>query len=63
MPTFPVPLRLEEVEPTVQLQQLLDEVYERARFDLAIDYQAALSPKLMGEDADWAMAQIEAALA
>ena len=62
IPAFPVPLRLEDAEPTVQLQQLLEEVYERARFDLAIDYKAALTPKLSGEDAVWALDRIDSKL-
>ncbi|MHC5729406.1 MAG: DUF4058 family protein, partial [Nostoc sp.] len=39
---FPVPLREGEPEPIVKLQRLLNEVYERARFDLAIDYSQPL---------------------
>ncbi|NJN30256.1 MAG: DUF4058 family protein [Synechococcales cyanobacterium RM1_1_8] len=60
IPAFPVPLRYGESEPIVQLQQLLDEVYERARFDLAIAYSAALSPKLSETDADWAKQRLAA---
>ncbi|MBN3881379.1 MULTISPECIES: DUF4058 family protein [unclassified Nostoc] len=42
IPIFPVPLREGEPEPIVDLQRLLNEVYERARFDLAIDYSQPL---------------------
>ncbi|MCC5624523.1 DUF4058 family protein [Nostoc sp. CHAB 5715] len=42
IPVFPVPLREKEPEPIVDLQRLLNEVYERARFDLAIDYSQPL---------------------
>ncbi|MEH2182253.1 DUF4058 family protein [Nostoc sp.] len=49
IPIFPVPLCEGEPEPIVDLQRLLNEVYERARFDLAIDYSQPLkivrSPK------------------
>lgn len=38
IPTFPIPLLEGEPEPVVDLQQLLNEIYHRARFDLAIDY-------------------------
>jgi hypothetical protein len=42
IPVFPVPLREGESEPIVDLQRLLNQVYERARFDLAIDYTQPL---------------------
>ncbi|MHC5595994.1 MAG: DUF4058 family protein [Nostoc sp.] len=42
IPVFPVPLRQREPEPIVDLQRLLNEIYERARLDLAIDYSQPL---------------------
>lgn len=54
IPAFPVPLRQEEPEPVVDLQRLLNEVYERARFDLAIDYSRPVKPPLPPEEAAWA---------
>ena len=53
IPAFPVPLRQEEPEPVVDLQRLLNEVYERARFDLAIDYSQSVKPPLPLEEAGW----------
>ena len=53
LPTFPVPLRPSEPEPAIVLQQLLQDIYDRARFDLAIDYSTNLKPKLSGPDAEW----------
>ena len=38
IPTFPVPLHPQELIPTVNLQQVFNDVYDRARFDLVIDY-------------------------
>lgn len=38
LPAFPVPLKLGDIEPVVNLQQLLHDIYDRARFDLVIDY-------------------------
>lgn len=52
IPAFPVPLRQGEVEPVVELQKLLNEVYERARFDLAIDYSQPVKPALSPEQWD-----------
>ena len=53
IPTFPVPLHSKESESVVDLQRLLNEVYERARFDLAIDYSQPLKPALPPEEAAW----------
>jgi len=50
---FPIPLREGEPEPVIDLQRLLNEVYERARFDLAIDYSQPVKPLLPPEEAAW----------
>ncbi|MBC6435871.1 DUF4058 family protein, partial [Nostoc sp. HG1] len=50
---FPVPLREGESEPIVDLQRLLNQVYERARFDLAIDYTQALKILRSPEEEAW----------
>ena len=53
IPVFPVPLRSGEDEPVIDLQRLLNEIYERARFDLAIDYSQILKPALSSEQETW----------
>jgi hypothetical protein len=53
LPDFPVPLRDNEPEAIVHLQQLLNEIYQRARFDLAIDYSQPLKPAVSDEDVFW----------
>jgi Protein of unknown function (DUF4058) len=53
IPGFPIPLRMEEQEPLLELQPLLNRVYDRARFELAIDYSQPCSPKLSPEDEAW----------
>ncbi|MBD2435597.1 DUF4058 family protein [Nostoc sp. FACHB-110] len=53
IPVFPVPLREGEPEPIVDLQRLLNEVYERARFDLAIDYTQPLKVRRLPEEEAW----------
>lgn len=53
IPTIPIPLRANDPEPTVDLQRLLDDIYRRARFDLAIDYGQPLKPALRHEDEVW----------
>lgn len=53
IPIFPVPLQPDDAEPVVNLQELLNEVYTRARFDLAIDYDQPLKPALTKAEAAW----------
>lgn len=53
IPKFLLPLRSEDTEPLVDLQTLLIGVYERARYDLAIDYSLEPVPLLKEEDKIW----------
>jgi hypothetical protein len=53
LPAFPIPLQSGEVEPVVELKPLLDGIYDRARFDLSIDYTQDPVPPLSEEDAAW----------
>ncbi|MEH1824955.1 MAG: DUF4058 family protein [Nostoc sp.] len=53
IPVFPVPLRQGEPEPIVDLQRLLNEIYERARFDLAIDYSQPLKIVQSPQEEAW----------
>lgn len=55
MPTFPLPLAGLDPEPEIELQRIFDGVYDRAGFDLAINYQSRSSPKLNDADAQWAL--------
>lgn len=54
IPTFHLPLQSGDEEPTVDLNLLLHELYDRAGYDLRIDYEAEPEPPLEGEDAGWA---------
>ena len=54
VPTFDLPLRRGEPEPTVDLAQLLHALYDRASYDLRIDYGKDPIPPLEADDADWA---------
>ena len=56
IPPFAVPLRLGEAEPVIDLQPLLHRVYDRARFELAIDMRRSPNPKLNREDWHWLQA-------
>lgn len=53
IPVFPVPLFSQETEPLLDLQPLLHQIYDRARFELAIDYQSPVRPNLSAEDWEW----------
>lgn len=54
IPIFPLPLRSEDEEPIVDLQVLLNTVYDRAGYDFTIDYNGDLVPPLSDEDIIWA---------
>lgn len=58
IPAFPVPLRQGEAEPSIDLQRLLDEVYARARFDLAIDYSQISLLSLSDAERDWVIERL-----
>ena len=53
IPRFPLPLLPEDGEPEVDLNAILHGVYERARFDLRLDYDAPPVPPLSASDAEW----------
>ncbi|MDB9487959.1 DUF4058 family protein [Dolichospermum circinale CS-537/01] len=48
-PYLEQPEFLGENEPVIDLNRLLNEIYERARFDLAIDYSQVAKPALSSE--------------
>ncbi|GBE94706.1 DUF4058 family protein [Nostoc cycadae] len=54
IPAFPLPLRQEDTEPIIDLQKLLNEVYDISAYDLVIDYNLAPFPPLSEADAAWA---------
>ena len=54
IPSIPVPLKPNEPPATIDLQKLLLEIYDRARFDLGIDYNKEPVPPLKKPDREWA---------
>ena len=54
IPSFSLPLRVGDDEPVVELGALLHALYDRAGYDLAVDYNAETVPSLEGDDATWA---------
>jgi len=53
IPRFKLPLLPNDSEPIVELSKLLHSLYERAGYDLVIDYTSKPTPRLSGKDADW----------
>lgn len=54
IPPIPIPLSAGEVEPILDLQPLLNYVYEKGRYHLAIDYTQPPQPSLSAADSEWA---------
>jgi hypothetical protein len=53
IPSFPLPLKLEDDQPIVDLQSLINKVYDEGGFDLAIDYNLPPVPSINQHDQDW----------
>lgn len=60
IPAFPLPLLPGEPEPPVDLNAVLHALYDRARFDLRLDYARPPVPPLDEVDAAWARGLIGA---
>jgi len=54
IPSFPLPLRQGDTEPTVDLQAALSQVYHRLSYGLVIDYNRSPLPPLSETDSAWA---------
>ena len=55
IPVIGVPLRKDEEEVPLDLGAVVHQVYERARFDLRLDYDQPPEPPLRDDDHAWAM--------
>lgn len=53
LPTVPLPLLPGDVEPPLALNAVLHALYDRARFNLGLDYAVPPTPSLPLGDADW----------
>ena len=53
IPSFPLPLKSGDTEPLVDLQLLLNNIYDQASYDLAIDYTQEPVPPLLEEERVW----------
>jgi ABC-type transport system substrate-binding protein len=55
IPTVILPLLKGDYEPTVDLGAVLHALYDRARFDLRLDYTQPPVPTFTAEDVAWAL--------
>jgi hypothetical protein len=62
LPSFSLPLAPGDAEPTVELDTVFHDLYERASFDLRLDYSQRPVPPLSEDDAVWAERLIESAI-
>ena len=53
IPTFPLPLKPADREPLVDIGQLLHDLYDRASYDLRLDYTGEPEPPLPAAEALW----------
>ena len=53
MPSLAIPLKLGDADAVVPLQEIFDLVYERAGYDLSVDYKAELDPVPESSVAAW----------
>jgi Protein of unknown function (DUF4058) len=53
IPSFELPLRDKDIEPVFDLQTILNELYDRASYDLVIDYKKEPIPGLSKTNQEW----------
>ena len=54
LPVVPIPLKTRDPDARLDLQSVLDTAYDRACYDLEIDYRQKPTPPLGGKLAEWA---------
>jgi hypothetical protein len=60
LPRIPVPLAKPDPDLSLDLQPLLDAIYQRSRYERSIDYTRPLNPPLAPEDNAWLQQQLRA---
>lgn len=56
LPTFYLPLKSGDTEPEINLNTILDDIYDRAGYGFRIDYQKPVKPALNQTHQQWVMA-------
>jgi Protein of unknown function (DUF4058) len=54
IPLFPLPLKPDDQEPIVDIGKLLHDLYDRASYDLRLDYKGEPDPSFPAAEAIWA---------
>jgi hypothetical protein len=60
LPTLPVPLAKPDADVPVELQPMIDAIYQRFRYERSIDYNKPLISPLGPKDAAWLKQQLQA---
>ncbi len=55
LPSLPIPLRPTDQDVLLELQPLIDQVYEKGRYSEDIDYSEPLDPPLSPPESEWAV--------
>jgi hypothetical protein len=53
LPTIPIPLAKSDPAISLNLQPMIEEIYQRYRYEESIDYSKPLKPPLKDEEAAW----------
>jgi len=59
LPRIPIPLAGEDPDAWIELQSLLDEIYDRAGFAYSLNYSNPTEPPLTGDSEKWALALLK----
>lgn len=60
LPTLPIPLAPPDADASLDLQALLDDIYDRSRYGQNTDYTRPIRPPLSDEDMTWLKGQLRA---
>ena len=53
LPVFPIPLAKPDPDISLELQPMVDAIYQRSRYERSIDYTKPLDPPLGPEETEW----------
>ena len=60
LPPIPVPLSSPNPDVVLELQPLVEALYEERHYDVDVDYSKPLRPALSAEENAWLQAQLQA---
>jgi hypothetical protein len=58
LPSLPVPLTKPDADILIELQPIIEAIWQRARYSRSIDYRRPLTPPVADEDAAWLAEQL-----